>query len=177
MDPFDRLPDDISLSDLTPDRKGLNDSSEDSLFVRLILVPITMISFVFSLFVVDSNQRAWRVAQHESSSTSWRLSRLAPWLLWSAEPYQQHEDATWQSADDTTSETQEIHGNVPVPIGNEEKWFTHKMHRRMAEWELGEALEMRSKMAIALVIWAFLVTALMAWAVKITYNWLQRHLV
>lgn len=136
-----------------------------------------MISFIISLCVVDNSQRAWRVAQNEGNTGLWGLSRLAPLSWWNAEPYQRFEDATWQSSGDMTNEMQDSQGIVPVPNINTEKWFTHKKHRRMARWELGEALEMRSRMAVALVVWVFVGAALMAWIARGLYSFLQGRFV
>lgn len=43
----------------------------------------------------------------------------------------------------------------------------------MAKWELAEALEVRSKVAMALVIWTLVGTALMFWLAKGVYSWLH----
>lgn len=123
--------------------------------------------------MVDNNQRAWRIAQHKGNAGTWGLSRLAPWSWWSAEPYQRSEDSTWQPSGDTNHDTQGVPGNVPAPSTNKEKWVTHKKHRKMAKWELGEALEVRSKVAMALVIWTLVGTALMFWLAKGVYSWLH----
>lgn len=129
-----------------------------------------MISFLLSLFIVDRQQRAWRVAQHEHHMDPW-WKRLSPWIWYHAEPYQSHHDSTWQHAVPATSPSGEAYGSVPAPASavEAESWYTHKKHRKMAKLELSDAWDMERSMAFVLVTAGLLGLVTVAFLVKFLY--------
>jgi C4-dicarboxylate-specific signal transduction histidine kinase len=125
-----------------------------------------MISFLFSLCVVDSKQRAWRVAQR-ADSEPWPLwKRLSSWTWWNAEPYQFAHDSTWQHAVPATSLSDGADGTVPTARVNTDRWFTRKKHRKMAKLSVSEAIAMREGMAAVLVTAALVGLVVIVWLTR-----------
>lgn len=125
-----------------------------------------MISFLFSLCVVDSQQRAWRVAQR-ADSEPWTLwKKLSPWTWWNAEPYQSSHDSTWQHAVPATSSSDSADGTVPAAVVDTDHWFTRKKHRKMAKLTVSDAIDMREGMALGLVTAALIGLVIVVWLAK-----------
>ncbi|THX01051.1 hypothetical protein D6D17_06293 [Aureobasidium pullulans] len=143
-----------------PSTKG-----SDSLLSQIVLGPLTMISFLFSLCVVDSRQRAWRISQHQHDSGPW-WKKLSPWTWWNAEPYQSPQDSTWQHAVPATTTLDGADGTVPASAVNTDHWHTRKKHRKMARLTLSDAIDMREGMAIMLVTAALLGLVVMLWLAR-----------
>lgn len=122
-----------------------------------------MISFLLSLCIVDRQQRAWRVAQHQPDSGSW-WKMLSPW--WNAEPYQSPHDSTWGHAVQVDGLSHGAHGNVPATTVDTVHWHTRKKHRKMAKLTLSDALDMRGRMAFALVAAGLLGLVATTWLLK-----------
>lgn len=140
---------------------------EESFVTHFFLPPIMMVSFLLSLFVVDRNQRAWRRSQHGSSSSSYfSIQPILSWL--DPEPYQEPQDSTWQTdAPATTSD-----GGVPAAIKPKSEHWVHGKHRRLAKLTLGDALEMRGRVAIMMCAWALCGLAGTIWSLRTMYYWL-----
>jgi hypothetical protein len=117
-----------------------------------------MISFLLSLYVVDGQQRAWRVSQHQHHGRpQWK------WTWWNAEPYQSH-DSTWQHAVPAiTTLLDGASANVPAPAVHTETWHTRKKHRKMAKLSISDAFNMRESMAFTLIAVGLLALIAVAW--------------
>ncbi|CAD0110389.1 unnamed protein product [Aureobasidium uvarum] len=125
-----------------------------------------MISFLLSLCVVDSQHRAWRLAQQADSEPWPWWKKLSPWTWWNAEPYQSPQDSTWQHAVPATSLSDGANGTVPVPAVNTDRWHTRKKHRKMAKLTISDAMNMREEMAVALVTAALIGLVVVVWLAK-----------
>ena len=99
-----------------------------------------MISFVFSLVLVDRQQRQWRLSQH-TPTTAAGWSR--PWLV--PEPYQSPDGPPAQS------------GTANAYSG----WYNRKKKRAIAKMEISDAFEMRKRVVFAMFVWS----SLALWAV------------
>lgn len=132
-----------------------------------MLTPLNMVSFVLSLFVVDHQQRQWRLSQHDSGSkTIWaRLTQLS-WL--DPQPYQDSRDSTWQR--DTTAPASTPIGPDTVYAG----WYGRKKHRAMAKLEIGDAFDMRKSVVIVLLAWAVLGALLLTYIARRMYGWMLK---
>ncbi|KAF2725484.1 hypothetical protein K431DRAFT_299832 [Polychaeton citri CBS 116435] len=138
-DPFLDIKDGIGFPREDQSSEGGEDSGSfwpQALFESFVLTPLTMISFILSLSVVDYGQRQWRTAQHGSHPDSlWmRLFHQQP------EPYQSSVDATWNHQPDA----------MPTPRSPEanQGWFRQKKHRAMARLEITDAFDMNGRMMI-----------------------------
>ena len=129
-----------------------------------------MVTFLLSLCVVDSQQRAWRVAQHQhGDAVSW-WKKISPWSWWDAEPYQSHHDSTWQHGVQDPGAAHTTHGHVPVSSKDTHPWHTRKKHRKMAKLTVSQAIEMRATMAFLLVTMGLIGLIAVAWLVKRLYS-------
>ncbi|CAK3845584.1 fe-containing alcohol [Lecanosticta acicola] len=146
-DPFLDLSDDAlkrpdQPSPNTSDQNGQT-TSEHSIIADLILTPISVISFILSLCIVEREQRQWRLSQHAPSPnpSSWsQFGRRSP------EPYQHSEGSTW-------------HPHL--------SW-----HRRgVAKSQLDSVFEMRSRVLVALAAWTLLGFLAVFYASRRMYNW------
>ena len=122
-----------------------------------------MVSFLVSLFVVDRQQRQWRLSQHSSGSDSiW--FRLTHWSLANPEPYQDFTDATWKHKGSAAAQS------YPETVFN--GWYTRKKHRAVAKMEITDAFEMRGRVIAALLTWSILGVLALAYAGRRMYGWM-----
>ena len=128
-------------------------------------MPLSMISFVVSLFVVERQQRQWRLSQHTSSPDSlW--ARLTHWPWLNPEPYQDSKDTTWKYSDNVAAQ------DTPGTVFR--GWYTRKKHRAMAKMEISDAFEMRRRVIFALVAWALLGALGISYVARRMYGWISR---
>jgi len=113
-----------------------------------------MVTFLLSLFIVDHQQRQWRLSQHASGSDrSTAIHTIGSWL--NPEPY--HQDAY----DHTSAE----------PDGSFHGWYAKKKHRAMARLEFNDAFEMRGRVLILLLTWVFLGFCAIVYATRRLFAW------
>lgn len=122
-----------------------------------------MIAFLISLFVVDRRQRQWRVQQHPSGHEP-TSSRWAHWPWLHPEPYQDTNTGYWQQSATTAAEVS--------PDGAYGGWFAHWKHRAIAKLEIGDALALRGRVIVAMLIWLLMASLLATYSFKRTYEWL-----
>ncbi|KAK4996868.1 hypothetical protein LTR66_003621 [Elasticomyces elasticus] len=116
-------------------------SSRQLTLMQAVMTPFLMVSFLWSLFLVDHRNRRWRVAQHsQTTGPSW-LPRLDVLAWMDPEPYQDSTDSAWKHG----SGSQKDNGQVLTP---KHSWYTHKKHRKMARLAIGDAFEMRGKVLV-----------------------------
>jgi hypothetical protein len=130
---------------------------------QLILTPISMISFLISLFVVDHQERHWRLSQHASNQTSF-WARLSNWSWLDPEPYQEPNSTAWKAKETTAAQV----GRVDSFHG----WYRRKLKRATAKMEFNDAFEMRGRVMVALVAWAVFGVALIVYSGRWIYGWL-----
>ena len=123
-----------------------------------------MVAFILALFVVDHQQRSWRLSQHVSGSQSiW--DRLTQWSLLGPEPYQDPDSATWQHKSGAADRPS------PQRTGSFHGWYAHKKHRAMAKLQIGDAFEMRGRVLLALIAWSVLGILAVSYATRRAYSW------
>lgn len=123
-----------------------------------------MVSFLLSLCIVNREEQAWRVAQHDGGGD---LSRLTRWF--GSEPYQ--DSAHVMSAG--TSNAIDLQDNVSVPHVDTERWYTQKKHRKMASYRLREAFGLQHKIAVLLVSCITVAMLGMFWALRKSLGYWQ----
>lgn len=151
--------DQISSQDENHERPAQSDR-QASMLQELISTPFLMISFLLSLLYVDREQRLWRVAQHRDSDVSlW--NKLSIWSWFDPQPYQEPSDTTWQ------------HG-VPsshAPMPTRPAWFNRKKHRKMFSMEFHDALQIRGRVMIFMIVWLAILIALCFWTAQRLFSW------
>lgn len=131
--------------------------------VQLVLAPINMVTFIISLFLVDRQQRQWRLSQHASGPEGgWH--RLSVWTR-GPEPYQDSRSGNW-------GHKAAAHRPSPARAGSFHGWYARKKHRAVAKLELNDALEMRGRVLVALVAWFLIGVMLLYTVTSRTYGWL-----
>ena len=127
----------------------------ESFFSQLILSPLLFTSFLLSLFLVDRNNRAYRVSERLSSpATVSALSRVFPSKWWDPEPYPTSDIA--------------ING---AAYQKKQPWYIKKKHRRVAKLEVTEAFELRTSVILGLIIGMLTVLIGGALGLKMIYDW------
>jgi hypothetical protein len=120
-----------------------------------------MVTFIISLFLIDRQNRHWRLSQHASSlKPAWRTH----WSFSHPEPYQDSDSSTWGHS---TS-----HRPEPRHTGSFQGWYARKKKGAIAKLEIGDALEMRGRVAMALFAWSFLGVVAFSYATRMVYIWL-----
>jgi hypothetical protein len=143
----------------SPQSIDRNSHSEtpDSLYSTLILAPLLFTSFLLSLFLVDRQNRAYRVSAHPSSSSAagaW-LSRIAPSKWWDPEPYEIVYD--------------ESAAGSAKP--RKQPWYIKKKHRKIAKFEVNEAFELRTRVIVSMVVIMLALVIGAAFGLKQIYDW------
>lgn len=118
-----------------------------------------MISFIFSLVLIDRQQRRWRLSQHSGSEATAGWSRA--WL--DPEPYQAS-PGPGQASERAASEKESANAYSG--------WYTRKKKRAMARMEISDAFEMRGRVVVALVVWSGLVLWGTAYVLRCMYGWI-----
>lgn len=111
--------------------------------IQLVLTPINMISFILSLFLVDRQQRQWRLSQHAPPKAS------SFWLQFgfqNPEPYQDSIGTTW-------------HPHL--------SW----RRRGVAKAQMSNVFDMRGRVIVALVAWTLVGFLAVAYVVRRMYHW------
>lgn len=94
------------------------------------MTPITFVTFLFSLLIVDMRYSITRAYGHPD-----RNSRLPPWLhqlIYRRQPYQQQ-------------------GNGDQPPG---RWYYHSKQKKLMRMEASEAFEMHTSVMLVLAVTA-----------------------
>jgi len=128
---------------------------------QLVLTPVLMVSFLFSLCYVDHRQRAWRTAQQDPLIHSSVWSRISAWTWLDPEPYQSPDNTSWGYRQDSTPGV-----SVPQPA-----WITRKKHRKMARLEVTDAFQMRGRVMFFTAVWLCLGIACASWMIRKLYGW------
>ncbi|KAF2684676.1 hypothetical protein K458DRAFT_442515 [Lentithecium fluviatile CBS 122367] len=152
-DPFLNL-DDESIQMLTPSPPssptGQPDEPHEHILIRLIWTPLLMTSFLLSLFLVNLSDRTRRSKSQTttpSTQSSSLLARLNP------EPYQDSTDSTWDRRNSTTHDAP--HAAISPRQNQPQKkrsWHLHKKIRKVAKLEISDALEMRGRVLVVMVV-------------------------
>jgi hypothetical protein len=119
-----------------------------------------MVSFIVSLVLVDRQNRHWRLSQHASSpKPAWRTH-------WSVdpEPYQDADSSAWVHSSSSRPESRRA--------GSFHGWYARKKKGAIAKLEIGDALEMRGRVAMALFAWSFFGVVAFSYATRLVYIWL-----
>ena len=120
-----------------------------------------MATFIISLFLIDRQNRQWRLSQHASGpKPAWRTH----WSSFHPEPYQDADSSAWVHSTSSRPE--------PRRTGSFQGWYARKKKGSIAKLEIGDALEMRGRVAMALFAWSFLGVVAFSYATRLVYIWL-----
>lgn len=121
-----------------------------------------MVTTIISLILVDEQERRWRLSQRAESASVWQ--RLTHW---SKTPYQDAGTSAWSHRrSPRRADPAEHH---PTPSSN---WFYRRRKGAIARLEIRDALEMRGRVLVALIAWAFLGMLALYYAMRRAYNWI-----
>jgi hypothetical protein len=158
LDPFEQLATTpIPSLPSSPANEPADD--QEPLLKRIILTPVLFVSFLLSLFLVNYRNRARRTEAHSPGFSL--LAYLAPSSWLDPEPYQDPDDSTWCRRG--TFGHVEPHDAIgPRPDKQDEKkpnkrkkrksWHLNRKIRKMAKLEIGDALEMRERMILVMLV-------------------------
>ncbi|KAL9528428.1 hypothetical protein SMMN14_07452 [Sphaerulina musiva] len=157
-DPFLDLPDDVlkqaaAGAASTPSPKSDNQPPH-SLLVHLFFTPISVISFILSLFLIERQQRQWRYqqqlqlqVQQQQQNPTTAQSQSGRWLLSGPEPYQESPETTW-------------HPRL--------SW----RRRGIAKMQISDVLEMKGRVAVALAVWMAVAVGVCAYGIRWLWGWM-----
>ena len=121
-----------------------------------------MVTFIVSLFLVDRQNRQWRLSQHASGAEpAWR----AHWPYYHAEPYQDADSSAWGHKKSNSASSQ--------PEQGFQGWYARRKKRAMTKLEIGDAFAMRGRVAVALIAYTILGMWAFVYAVRRAYIWLM----
>ena len=111
-------------------------------FPQFIFTPISVISFILSLFVVERQHRQWRHQQNHASPSQAQSGR---WLS-SPEPYQDAKGATW-------------HPRLSL------------RRRGIAKMHMHDVLEMKGRVVLGIAVWMAIGVLAIAYGARRMYCW------
>jgi hypothetical protein len=123
-----------------------------------------MITFIISLFLVDQQQAKWRLSQRASTTPAWR----SHWPYFHAEPYQDSGTSEWGHKKSNSSSGRP----AAQRTGSFQGWYARKKKGAIAKLEIGDALEMRGRVLVALIAWTVLGCLALYYAASRLYNWM-----
>lgn len=133
--------------------------------LQLVLAPLSMVAFIISLILVDEQERQWRLSQRASNPSSiWY--RLTHWPESHPVPYQESGTSAWGYRSKVPSPP------TQKPAQSSQSWYACKKKGTIARLEIGDALEMRGRVLVALIAWALLGTLASYYAIRLGYNWI-----
>ena len=116
-------------------------------------------SFLLSLFLVNYRNRARRTEAHSLSFSL--LAYLAPSSWLDPEPYQDPDDSKWgrrgttghvEPHDAIGPRSDEQDDEKPKKRKKRKSWHLHRKIRKVAKLEIGDALEMRGRMIVVMLV-------------------------
>ncbi|TVY37696.1 hypothetical protein LOCC1_G007257 [Lachnellula occidentalis] len=125
------------------------EAPKESAISRLLIAPLTFISFLLTLALIDARNHALRTHSHTKAPSAplARLKSLLHTLIFKrvpeASPY------SYVRSPDAKSESGVGNGNVQ---SKEEPWHWHTKQRKMMKAEMDEAFRMRESVMIFLVL-------------------------
>lgn len=135
----------------------------EPLLKRIILTPVLFTSFLLSLFLVNAQDRARRTAAHPPSTSY--LAYLFPSSWLDPEPYQDHNDSTWDRRgaaghvepndaiapkDGQLDGTGESKGKDGKGKKRKRSWHLNKKIRKVAKLEVSDAFESQGKVIVVM---------------------------
>ncbi|KZM23218.1 uncharacterized protein EKO05_0008335 [Ascochyta rabiei] len=123
----------------------------EPLLTRIVLTPVLFTSFLFSLFLVNAQDRARRAAAHTPPSSY--LAYLFPSAWLDPEPYQDHSDSTWGRRG--AAGHVEPHGAVAPKPGQldgaqgDERARTAKDGKRKRSWHLNKKIGKMARLEVS----------------------------
>ncbi|KAI0383964.1 hypothetical protein F5Y04DRAFT_250118 [Hypomontagnella monticulosa] len=144
----------------TTSRPEAGGGKQSSTFYQAIMTPIYLVSFLLSLYLVDSHYHDKRIAEHAE-----RQSRLPSWLL-----------PSWlDRALFPTSPYEWVKRNKQDPASRgetkrKERWYYHTKQKKLLKMEAADALEIQRGVLLGLCVvflcalWAFWRLSIGFWA-------------
>ncbi|KAI9842455.1 MAG: hypothetical protein M1837_007124 [Sclerophora amabilis] len=162
------------------------EESQDGLFTRFLIAPLTFLSFLLSLALIDRCNRVSRASLHAASPLPRSfLGRIGSALrsLWATEePYASQRAAAGgagagprRNAAQATAVGEKEGGSAEKKRdevregGQKDVWTWKTKHRRMMRLEISEALEVRQRVVVGLLVG--LVAVVVAVAVMARWAW------
>lgn len=114
-------------------------AEKQSSLYQTIMTPINFISFILSLYLVDSHYHDRRMQEHSE-----RYGRLPSWLLpsWLGRLLFRPHPYGWV-------------GRTGTNGAKSERWYYHTKQRKLMRMEVADAFEMRRPILLALSVVAF----------------------
>lgn len=113
----------------------------------MLLGPITMISFLLSLCLVERRQRHWRYTQHHMDGGAERSRFATP------DPYQ--------------SPSTDHKGSL---LGGEfQGWYYRKQHRAVAKMNIEAAFDLSGRLVLVTTACLCLVLGIVGWGLRLLY--------
>lgn len=120
-----------------------------------------MVTFIISLFLVDRQQRQWRLSQRASNNAS-------HWSYFHPDPYQSSGSSAWSHKNNDNSAVRPAVKHTDSFQG----WYARKKKGAIAKLEIGDAFEMRKRVLVALLAWTAFGVWASYYAMRRVYNWI-----
>lgn len=130
---------------------------------QLLIAPLTFISFLVSLALIDARNLNWRRTAHQPNPLPGKSKqKTRRWLGREAReesPYAYVRSPAPEKAGK---------GDAKMSMGKQESWYLHSKQREVMRMEFSDALALKRKVSVVLVTLLCAATAALAW---ILYVW------
>ncbi|KAH9902030.1 hypothetical protein F4778DRAFT_105150 [Xylariomycetidae sp. FL2044] len=162
-----------SASGLSSQKESSGGPRQSKLY-QAILTPINFVTFLVSLYLVDSQYQSQRAAQHHqkpsSSSLSSSFQRLLPaWLhpllFRPQQQQQQQQPYQWVTAP--------VSPQRPPSSRHEEqqRWYYHTKQKKLMKMEAADAFELRNTVLVVLCVMGLGAAWGVAWVALGVWGW------
>lgn len=160
---------------------------------QAVVTPINFVTFILSLYFIDSRYRAQRHRQRESSAESNNRMPWLYWLLYRRRPSPYDWVDTYQGQSSLHSQSTALRHEVIVSHPGDsssvsiketsDSWFYHTKQKKLFRVEAADAFALRNWVLFALCIIAVSVSWLLwrtvVWSTALSKNWIvlasRRH--
>ncbi|RFU26173.1 hypothetical protein B7463_g10174, partial [Scytalidium lignicola] len=133
--------------------------AKESAIAKWIIAPLTFLSFLFSLAIIDTQNQAARTASHRGQRPS--DSGVGLSLFWRLLYGDTHGPYAYVRSPAERSEGRDAAAAAGKNDGGAEKegWYFHTKQRKLMKMEVSDAFRIRKRVALGMI----LVSVVMAW--------------
>lgn len=160
---------------------------------QAVMTPINFVTFILSLYLIDSRYRARRHRQHQSNAESNSWMPWLHWLLYRRRPSPYDWVDSYQGQSSLHSQTTTLRREVIVSQASDsssvsiketsDSWFYHTKQKKLFRMEAADAFALRNWVLVALCILAvsvgWVLWRTVVWSAALGKNWIvlasRRH--
>ncbi|KAG0650904.1 hypothetical protein D0Z07_2773 [Hyphodiscus hymeniophilus] len=143
---------------------------KESAVSRLLITPLTFISFLLSLAFIDSRNHSIRTHSHPRAQPSTILGHIKAFLHSCV--YECTDSSPYAYISETSTSTTGM--KKPAGRKEDEKWYWHTKQRKMMKAEFSDAFRMRRSVLVVSLASVVVISMGLVYGVKEAVGWVNR---